>query len=76
MSERSPQHVKMIHSRLNWDWRKENPVELVLLIFIFAILFAIPKQGCGISKDAGINAKLNTAPAVVVPAAPVAAPRG
>lgn len=65
----------MINSRLSWDWRKESPVELVLLVFIFAILFTIPKQGCGITKDAGINSKLAT-PAVVAPATPGAAPRG
>ena len=29
----NPVHLNLITSRLNWDWRRENPVELVILVF-------------------------------------------
>ncbi len=51
MAERVPPHLKLINSRLNWDWRKENPSELVVLVFILALFFTIPRAGCGITPE-------------------------
>ena len=50
MSERTPQHMQLITSGLRWDWRKENPIELVLLVFILAVFFTFPRQGCGVTS--------------------------
>lgn len=61
MSEEKPQHLHMITSSLRWDWRKENPVELVLLVFIVAVFLAMPRAGCGVSYKG--------APAAQAPAA-------
>lgn len=33
-----------------WDWWSENPVELVLVVFILIIFFMMPREGCGISQ--------------------------
>ena len=50
MSERRPQYMQLITSKTRWDWRKENPVELVLLVFIVALFFSFPRQGCGVTS--------------------------
>ena len=52
--KRAPQHINMFStsSLLNWDWRRENPVELVLLVFVLCAFFFLPRAGCGISSSA------------------------
>lgn len=53
----------MITSSLRWDWRKENPVELVLLVFIVAVFLAMPRAGCGVSYKAAPGAQAPAAAA-------------
>lgn len=35
-----------------WDWWSENPVEVVLVIFILVLFFALPRAGCGVTNTA------------------------
>lgn len=65
MSEEKPQHLHLITSSLRWDWRKENPVELVLLVFIFVVFLAMPRAGCGVSYKASPAAQAPAAAAKV-----------
>ncbi len=32
-----------------WDWWREDPVELILLVFILVLFFAFPRAGCGVT---------------------------
>ena len=47
--QKAPQHLHFLNSGLNWDWRKENAVELILLVFLLAFFFTLPRAGCGIT---------------------------
>lgn len=53
-------------SRLNWDWRREDPVELILLVFILVVFFLFPREGCGVSSEAEVANQPNAAAAPVV----------
>ena len=65
MSEkRPPQHLHMFNSRFTWDWRRENPVELVLLVFAMAFFFMMPRGGCGITDRATLAAQQASAASV------------
>lgn len=49
--EREKPYLGKDKSGLTWDWWKENPVEIILVVFIL-VLFLIPRTGCGITpKD-------------------------
>lgn len=50
MEERPPQHIQKDRQRWYWDWWRENPVEIVLVVFIIVLFFLVPWQGCGISE--------------------------
>lgn len=70
MADREPQHLKMFddkEGRLRWDWRKENPGEVVAVILLLAFILALPKAGCGVTT---------TEPAKVPKPAAVEAPAG
>lgn len=69
-----PQHLRLINSAMRWDWRKENPVELVLLVFIIAVFFAFPRAGCGVTYKANPSAAAPTAAAQAAPTQAAAAP--
>lgn len=80
---RAPQHLHFLSSGLKWDWRKENAVELILLVFLLAFFFTLPRAGCGItdaetaSKDPTIkSAQQVGAPRGGVVASPQGAPEG
>jgi hypothetical protein len=47
--KRSPQHLKLINTGLNWDWRRESPVEIILLVFVLLFFFFLPREGCGVT---------------------------
>lgn len=34
-----------------WDWWRENPTELVLLVLILAAFFLVPWQGFGVTEQ-------------------------
>ena len=36
-----------------WNWRGENPIEVVLVAFILILFFTLPRTGCGIDKTEG-----------------------
>lgn len=42
-------HLKMLTSFKSWDWRRENPVEVVILVFGLSLFFLLPRMGCGIT---------------------------
>lgn len=50
MAQQSPQHLGEKDRRLYWDWWRENPVEIVLVLLILVLFVAVPWQGCGISE--------------------------
>jgi hypothetical protein len=55
------------NSFLNWNWRRESPPEIVLVIFILVLFFTIPKEGCGVDKTQGDGVQVDpTADAVQV----------
>lgn len=64
VEKRSPQHLKLINSSFNWDWRRENPVEIIVLVFVLLFFFFLPRAGCGVtSMDAGSQPALPAVPA-------------
>ncbi len=50
-----PQHLHLITSRFNWDWRRENPVEILILVFALTFFFFLPRAGCGVTPEGGDN---------------------
>lgn len=74
MDERKPQHLHFINSRLRWDWRRENPVEIILLVFTLVFFFTIPRGGCGITPAAQANAESGQAAGAAVKVEPVKKP--
>lgn len=48
-NKRGPQHLETKKDPVWWDWWSENPVEVVLVVLILVMFFALPRQGCGIS---------------------------
>ncbi len=51
MADRKPQHLSMFNgSWVKWDWRKENPAEVVLVVFALTFFLLLPRQGCGVTQ--------------------------
>lgn len=50
MADESPLHLGQKKKRIYWDWWRENPVELVLVVLTIVLFAAVPWQGCGISE--------------------------
>lgn len=49
--EREKPYLSKKSTGLSWDWWKESPIEIILVVFIL-VLFLVPRQGCGITpKD-------------------------
>lgn len=66
MSEkRSPEHLHFFKPGMRWDWRRENAVEVILVVFVLLFFFTLPRAGCGITGTASASAE---------PAAEVQAP--
>ncbi|MFB6264914.1 MAG: hypothetical protein ABEL76_15025 [Bradymonadaceae bacterium] len=55
--EPSPDNLARGDRAIEWDWHKEDPVEVVLVAFILILFFTLPRQGCrlGVQGDAGIR---------------------
>lgn len=51
MAEQSPEPLGTRNKRLYWDWWRENPVELVLVVLILVLFVFVPWQGCGITEQ-------------------------
>ena len=47
---KTPDHLGRGDQTFYWDWRGENPVEVVLVLFILVMFFMFPRSGCGIDK--------------------------
>lgn len=74
VENKKPQHVRFVESGLKWDWRKENAVELILLVFLLSFFFTLPRAGCGVTDvktaQAGASApKITTGASVNTPPA-------
>ena len=50
--DKAQSHLESDKKSVFWDWWAENPVEIILVIFILVLFFAFPRQGCGITSDA------------------------
>jgi hypothetical protein len=67
-----PQHLALFNqAKYRWDWRKENPVEVVIVVFAISIFFLMPRQGCGITQ---LSAGDSNQAAQAAPAQDAAAP--
>jgi hypothetical protein len=54
--KRGPQHLETKKDPVWWDWWSENPIEVVLVLFILVLFFALPRQGCGVTAADQPNA--------------------
>lgn len=64
----SDEQISYIHTPKNqsaWDWWSEDPIELILMTFFLVFFFALPMDGCGVSKTQEVAP---SAPAVTSPA--------
>lgn len=50
MAEKTPQYLHRKKSSIYWDWWRENPTEIVLVIFIITLFALTPWAGCGVSE--------------------------
>lgn len=44
-------HLQADKDPVWWDWWSENPVEILLVLFILVLFFALPRDGCGIDAE-------------------------
>ena len=51
MDAQSPQHLKQTDQSMYWDWWRENPVEIILVILIIVLFATVPWEGCGVSEQ-------------------------
>jgi hypothetical protein len=50
-NKKAQSHLQTNKKPMFWDWWRENPVEIILVIFILVLFFAFPRQGCGITNN-------------------------
>jgi len=50
--DNSPDHLGRKGNSLYWDWRGEDPVEIVLVLFILVLFFMLPRPHCGVDTNA------------------------
>lgn len=70
----APQHLHLITSSLRWDWRRENPAEVVIVVFALLLFFLMPRGGCGVTPpNASSKATMGAASAAYtkLPPSPV-----
>ncbi|GEM_PF-4814561 len=53
------------NSLMNWNWRREDPPEVVLVVFILVLFFTVPRDGCGVDKTDGGDVQENSSADVV-----------
>jgi hypothetical protein len=74
MADRDDQnknHLTLTESKIGWDWRREDPVELILLVFFIALFLLMPREHCGLTDfDAYRPSTATTAAAGDAPAKP------
>jgi hypothetical protein len=66
MAGREPQHLEIFDKKVpwyRWDWRKENPGEVILVVFGLLLFVFWPRTGCGVTPEAQVSASADT-PAV------------
>ena len=51
MAQQSSQQVQTRKSPVRWDWWGESPIEIILVIFILVLFFALPRAGCGVTEQ-------------------------
>ena len=51
MQQRAPQYIEKERKTVYWDWWRENPVEIILVVFIIALFALAPWEGCGLSEQ-------------------------
>lgn len=51
MEEKPPEHLGKKEKRIYWDWWRENPVEIVLVVLILTLFVFVPWQGCGVTEQ-------------------------
>ena len=51
MQQQPPQHIANKKRGVYWDWWRENPVELLLVLFIIVLFMAVPWEGCGMTEQ-------------------------
>lgn len=50
MANQAPQHIQTRKAPFYWNWWRENPVEIILVVFILVLFFTLPRAGCGITE--------------------------
>lgn len=49
-TDRPKSHLQAEKDPIWWDWWSESPIEIILIVFILVLFFALPREGCGISQ--------------------------
>lgn len=62
MADKSPQFLHRKKASIYWNWWRENPTEIVLVIFIITLFAFTPWTGCGVTE-----ADIEAAEIVVIP---------
>ncbi len=62
MQQEAPQHIAKERKTIQWDWWRENPREIILVVFILVLFIAVPWEGCGISEQVLNSADLSVVP--------------
>lgn len=51
MSQQSETSSHLVDDRsFFWDWSGEDPVEIIVVIFILVLFFTLPRGNCGVEK--------------------------
>lgn len=50
MVDKEPQFIQRKKTPIFWDWWRENPAEIVLVIFIITFFALTPWTGCGVTE--------------------------
>lgn len=54
--DRAPQHLSDDQPWIRWNWWREDPVEIILLVFILTLFFLLPRPNCGIeTKETSVS---------------------
>ncbi len=79
MESREPQHLEMYDKKVpwyRWDWRKENPGEVILIVFGLAIFAFFPRVGCGVTSEATASSDASAPAVEKVVESPTGKPQG
>lgn len=62
MAQESPQFLQPKKKPVYWDWWRENPVEIILVIFIITLFAFTPWANFGISPQEIEPAEISVVP--------------